>query len=73
MSGQDLELFHSLLKSNEYIQPMYRIGETFQASIWSGTEVPEFIWESYDLLKTSCISMKELAPFMEKLSVVDKN
>jgi hypothetical protein len=42
LSDKDIELLHSFLKSNEFVQPMCRMGKTFQASIWSNVEVPEF-------------------------------
>ena len=52
---------------------MSRVGKTFQVSIWSGAEVPEFKWESEDPKEISRLSMKELAPFIEKFPVIDKS
>lgn len=73
LSGKDIELFHTLLKANELVRPMCRVGTTFQTSIWSDAEVPEFKWESEDPKELSRLSMKELAPFMEKFLVVEEN
>ncbi|KAH8595139.1 hypothetical protein B0O99DRAFT_623296 [Bisporella sp. PMI_857] len=73
LSGKDIELFHSLLKANEFVQPMCRAGKTFQASIWSDAEVPEFKWEAEDPREISRLSVKELAPFIEKFSVITEN
>jgi hypothetical protein len=73
LPDKEIELFHSLLKSHAFIQPMSRIGKTFQESIRSGAEVPEFKWESENSEEISRLSMKELAPFMEKFHVITEN
>jgi hypothetical protein len=70
---KDIELFHSLLKANEFVQLMCRVGKTFQASIWSSEEVPEFKWEGEDLKEISRLLIKELAPFMEKFLMKTEN
>lgn len=73
LSGRDIELFHSLLNANKYVQPLCRVGETFQASILSDAEVPEFKWEGEDPKEISRMSMKELDPFMAKFHVITEN
>ena len=73
LSDKDIDLLHSLLKSNESVQTMCRMGKTFQASIWSNLELPEFKWEGEDPNEISRLSMKELAPFTEKFPVITEN
>lgn len=66
LSDKDIELLYSLLKSNKFVQSMCCIGKTFQASIWSNAEVPEFKWESEDLQTIARLPVKDLATFMEE-------
>ncbi|KAH7418748.1 hypothetical protein BKA64DRAFT_655115 [Cadophora sp. MPI-SDFR-AT-0126] len=73
LSGNDIELFHSLLKANKFRQPLCRVGKIFQASILSDAEVPEFKWEGEDPKDISRMSMKELDLFMEKFHVITEN
>ncbi|KAH8650375.1 JmjC domain, hydroxylase-domain-containing protein [Tricladium varicosporioides] len=73
LSDKNIELFHSLLKADEFVQPMCRVGKTFQASIWADEEVPEFKWEGEDPKEISRLSIKELIPFIEEFSVKTEN
>ena len=66
LSDKDLGLLHSLLKSNEFVQLMCAMGKTFQASIWSNVDVPEFKWESEDPQTIARLHVKDLAAFMEE-------
>jgi hypothetical protein len=73
LSDRDIDLFHTLLNANEFMQPLCRVGKTFQASILSDAEVPEFKWEDEDPIQISRLSMKELDPFIEKFHVITEN
>jgi len=73
LSDEDISVFHSLLARNAFIQRLCYIGQTLQISIWSGTEVPKFRWESEDANEIARLSMKELAPFIEKFTATTEN
>jgi hypothetical protein len=72
LSDKDIELLHSFLKSNEFVQTMCRMGKTFQASIWSNVEVPEFKWESEDPQTIARLPVEDLAAFMEEFPIIEE-
>jgi SET domain len=73
LSDKDIKLLHSFLKSNEFVQPMCRMGKTFQASVWSNVEVPEFKWESEDPQTIARLPAEDLAAFMEEFPIIEAN
>jgi len=73
LSDENIKVFHTLLDSSEFIQPMCQIGNTFQESIWSNAEVPEFKWESEDRKRISRLPIAKLTPFMEEFLVISAN
>jgi hypothetical protein len=73
LSDKDIDLLHSLLESNEIVQPMCRMGKILQASIWSNAEVPEFKWESEDPQTIARLPIKDLATFMEQFPIIEVN
>jgi hypothetical protein len=72
LSDKDIELLHSFLKSNKFVQPMCRMGKTFQASIWSNVEVPEFKWESEDPQTIARLPVEDLTTFMEEFTIIEE-
>jgi len=73
MSDDDIRLFHSLLDSNQLIEPMCRVGNAFQASLWDNMAVPEFQWESEDPKEVARLPLNKLAPLIREFQVIDAN
>jgi hypothetical protein len=65
LAGLDLQLFHSLLDSNQFIKSLCQIGNILGSSISNNTEIPQFKWEREDSQRLSRLSIAELAPFIE--------
>jgi hypothetical protein len=73
LSDDDIRHFHSLLDSNQLIEPMRRVGNTFQASLLDNTVVPEFRWESEDPKEVARLPLNKLALLIKKFQVIDAN
>ncbi|KAH8650307.1 JmjC domain, hydroxylase-domain-containing protein [Tricladium varicosporioides] len=73
LSDDDIQQFHSLLDSNQLIGPMCQVGNTFQASLWDNTVVPEFLWESEDPKEVARLPLNKLSPLIKKFQVIDAN
>jgi hypothetical protein len=48
------------------------MGKTFQVSIWSNVEVPEFKWESEDPQTIARLPVEDLATFMEEFPIIEE-
>jgi len=73
LSENEMQQFHSLLNSNQYIEPLCRMGNTFQASLWNKSNVPEFRWESEDPKEIARLSIEKLAPLMGEFPLIAAN
>ena len=73
LSDELIKAFHTYLNSNEFFKLLCQMGRSFQESIWSNMEVPEFRWESEDMQRISRLSIRQLAPFTEKFTTITVN